>query len=436
MLARLPLPVFLLIVSFALPTEFSIPIGGMRFAPHRVVLLFAIPFAVIRMLQPGIRLRAFDFAFLFYNAWMFGVFLYHGDTQLSEGYNANSSGALAYGGALALEGFGGYIVARAFVRDSETALAALRLLVVVIACVALLALPEALSGVHFAHDLASLFSGNGIALKYEKRMGLERAYATFDHPILFGAFCASVLAMVWMSEPDRRWRKRAITFIVLGSFLSLSSAPMLSLGLQVGLLVWERVTRGMASRLSLTFSILFGLMIGFWAVTGRSPAAFVATGMTLDSWTGYYRLLIWEFGIANVMDSPWTGIGLRDWTRPYWMASDSIDAFWLVIPLRAGLPASFFLVSGVALVMIAASRTISRRGEPQVWNFRAGWLISLIAFGLIGCTVHYWNALYCYVFFIIGLGTWIADPRKVRVRAQGLRPPIRQPALEPFTARA
>jgi hypothetical protein len=435
-LAGLPLPVFLLIVSFALPTEFSIPIGGMRFAPHRIVLLFAIPFAVIRMLQPGIRLRAFDFAFLFYNAWMFGVFLYHGDTQLSDGYNANSSGALAYGGALALEGFGGYIVARAFVRDSQTALAALRLLIIVIAGVALLALPEALSGVHFGHDLASLLSGNQISLKYEKRMGLERAYATFDHPILFGAFCASVLAMVWMSEPDPRWRKRAIMFILLGSFLSLSSAPMLSLGLQAALLVWERATRGMASRLSLTFSVLFGLMIGFWAVTGRSPAAFVATGMTLDSWTGYYRLLIWEFGIANVMDSPWTGIGLRDWTRPYWMASDSIDAFWLVIPLRAGLPASVFLVCGITLVMLAASRKISRRGEPQVWNFRAGWIISLIAFGLIGCTVHYWNALYCYVFFIIGLGTWIADPRRVRVRARSLRPPVRQPVIGAVGARA
>jgi hypothetical protein len=431
----LPVPLSLLIVALIMPTELSVCLAGMRLAPHRVVLLLVVPFAIWRMLSaPDIRVRHFDVAFLLYNAWTFGVFLHHGDTELTGGYNAGSSGAFAYGGSLALEGFGGYIVARAYIRDGETAVRAVRLLVGVIAVAAALALPEALSGKHVAHELMGMITGSTIPLKYETRMGLERAYSTFDHPIVFGTFCASILAIVWMAEPMRTRRIAGTIVIGMAVALSLSSAPMLSLVVQACLIGWERVTRGISGRVLITVAVVCGLMIGASLVSSRSPAAFIATGMTLDSWTGYYRLLIWEHGFENVMANPVTGIGLADWARPWWMHSDSIDAFWLIVPLRAGIPAFFFLVLGICLILRRAARPISRRADPGAWRFRAGWVMSLLALSLIGCTVHLWNALYTFFFLLIGMGGWIADPRQAPSRqVSPVRPRrnIIQPLMQP-----
>jgi hypothetical protein len=55
-----------------------------------------------------------------------------------------------------------------------------------------------------------------------------------------------------------------------------------------------------------------------------------------------------------------------------------------------------------------------------------GWMMSLIALSLIGCTVHYWNVLHAYFFFFLGLGGWLADPLRVRAKARkrGAAPPM------------
>ena len=50
-------------------------------------------------------------------------------------------------------------------------------------------------------------------------------------------------------------------------------------------------------------------------------------------------------------------------------------------------------------------------------GFARAWLFSLIALSLAACTVHFWNALYAYFFFFLGLGGFMADPKRVRARA-------------------
>jgi O-antigen ligase len=188
--------------------------------------------------------------------------------------------------------------------------------------------------------------------------------------------------------------------------------------LQSAMLIWEYQTRGTANRTALTLTVLVGLYIGASFVMTRSPINFIATGMTLDSWTGYYRLQIWEHGLDNVYANPWTGIGLGDWVRPWWMVSSTVDAFWLVIAMREGIPGIASLLIGVILTMRAVVKRGLRNPEVKTKRLARGWIMSLIALSLVGCTVHFWNVLYAFFFFFIGLSGWIADPARRRAPAK------------------
>lgn len=407
-----PAPVILVIASFLCPTELSLYLEGLRLPPHRIALILLFPFALFRLLTSrSIRIATYDVLFLLFAAWTVGVFTYHTDGG-REG--------LVYGGSLALESLGGYLVARAFVRDARQFEASLKIVIVAIALAALIALPETLLGQIFTHDLLRSLTGYHHPTGVETRLGLTRAYGTFDHPIHYGTFCAALLALMWFAERRIARRKGRAAFVSFATFLGISSAPMLCLGLQGGMLVWDRATRHIAARGWITVAVLAGLYLGASMVATRSPIAFVATGMTLDPWTGFYRLQIWEHGLENVWANPWAGIGLGDWVRPWWMVSSTVDAFWLVIAMREGIPA--FLIVATAIVLLARGVLKGRRlhADRHVRRIGLGWMMSLIALALIGCTVHYWNVLHAYYFFFLGLGGWIADPTRAARLAAGV----------------
>ncbi len=414
---KTPLPVILLIASFLCPTEFSLYLEGLRLPPHRVVLLLLLPVALWRILgQRGLKFRTFDAAFLLFNAWTVGIFMHH--LGQHEG--------LVYGGSLALESLGAYLVARIWVRDTALFHATLRTMAIAIALAAAIALPETLLGQNFTHDLLKSVTGYVHPTAVETRLHLTRAYGSFDHPIHYGTFCAALLAMFWYAAKSSFSRRKRAALLCLATVLGLSSAPILCLLLQGAMILWEYLTRGTANRTSLTFALLTALYIGAACVMSRSPINLIATGMTLDAWTGYYRLQIWEHGLSNVYANPWTGIGLTDWERPWWMASSTIDAFWLVIAMREGVPAVVSLVSGIVFI----TRAVTKRGlthpDISVRRLSRGWIMSLIALSLVGTTVHFWNVLYAFFFFFLGLSGWIADPKRVksasRVTSPGQRP--------------
>ncbi|MCB1509460.1 MAG: hypothetical protein KDJ36_01045 [Hyphomicrobiaceae bacterium] len=403
-----PLPIVLVIVSFICPTELSLYVAGLRLPPHRIALLILIPFAVSRMVaSPEIRIRGFDIFFLLYNAWTVAAFVQHGE----------GNGGLVFGGSLALESFGAYIVARAWIRSAETFVTSLQFLALTIFVSGLLALPETLLGKHFTHDLLQSLTGYDHPRKIETRMRLTRAYGTFDHPIHLGTFAATAFAMIWFTTRPKikRWQRAVMIGVVTLS--ALSSAPILCLFSQIGLIVWERVTRGMEHRVITTVVGGTSVLLVISLLSDRSPFAWIATGMTIDSWTGYYRLLIWEHGLLNVWAHPWLGLGLGEWERPWWMASASVDAFWLLIAMRTGVPSFLLLAIAIALLLAGVARRGARNKDAMIRNTTKAWVISLIALVLVGCTVHYWNALHAYFFFFLGLAGWVADPKRRRAKS-------------------
>lgn len=410
--SKLPLPVALLIVAFLCPTELSLYAGDLRLPPHRLALLILTPIAIFKLFaQSRLKFRGFDAAFLAFALWTIAVFVMH--QGQSEGF--------VYGGSLALESLGGYLVARVWIRSPQDFDAALRGMAIAICVAATIALPETLFGKTFMHDALKALTGYAHPTAIETRLGLTRAYGTFDHPIHYGTFCAALLAMFWFAAKSRHERRSRAVLLCSATFLGLSSAPLLCLALQAAMIAWEKTTRGAPSRTSLTLAAMAALYFGASLVMTRSPINFIATGLTLDSWTGYYRLQIWEHGLENVFANPWIGIGLSDWTRPWWMVSSTVDAFWLVVAMRQGVPAVALLVLGIALI----GRAVVTRGVLQpniaVRRIARGWLMSLVALSLIACTVHFWNVLFAFFFFFLGLAGWMADPLRQRAASASQR---------------
>lgn len=420
-----PLPVSLLIASFLCPTEFSLFLGGLRLPPHRVVLILLAGFALMKLLtRRDVRLRAFDFAFVAFNSWVLFAYNYH----------APGGSGFIYGGSLVLEGMGAYLIARAYVRDAATLNTSLKVVVGAIAFAALIALPETLLGRNFTHDFLHSLTGYYHPTAIYTRLGLTRAYGTFDHPIHYGTFCAGLFALLWFSQVRPAVRRSRAALLSGATFLGISSAPLLCLMLQFGLIVWERVTRSIPARTMITIACLVGLLIGASLASSRSIFAVIATRLTLDSWTGFYRLQIWEHGLNNVWAHPWLGIGLNEWDRPWWMAASTVDAFWLVVAMQTGLPGILLLLLAVILLAYAVVRRRRAHKDKVRRRMMMGWMISLIALCLIAATVHFWNVLYTYFFFFLGLGAVFADPkapvrRRASVEPEETYPYVEVPAL-------
>ena len=324
--------------------------------------------------------------------------------------HGGDAGGIETGGSQAVDCVGGYLVARAYIRTIVQFTAALKLLAATVIVSGLIVLPEVFTGRYFAHELMRAITGIHVPTDMGQRFGLTRAYGTFDHPIHLGTFSCSLFAMFWYGA--RTWTGRLVRggFVALATFTAISSAPILGLLLQCALIVWDVATRAIKGRVLITIAAIVIGLLAISAISSRSVFSLIATYLTLNPWTGYYRLLIWENGIANVMAHPWIGIGLADWLRPIWMVSSSIDAFWLVTAMRNGLPAIVLLITAIALLGYSAARVSSRHPDPLLRRYAKAWFISLTAMVLVGCTVHFWNVLACFFFFFLRLAGWIADP--------------------------
>ena len=125
----------------------------------------------------------------------------------------------------------------------------------------------------------------------------------------------------------------------------------------------------------------------------------------------------------EVKRHPIFGIGLNDWTRPWWRAKEStFDNFWLLQAMRFGLPTLIFLALAwvVSFMRIATQRTLS----PEEADYRRGYLMTMVGLGVILGTVFVWNATSVFVMIYVGAGGWFylqpreADTRDVEIRSR------------------
>lgn len=396
-----PLVVALFFIGMMLPTSVSVNLGGLRLSGYRIVLIvMMIP--MINTLLSGRRGKPniFDLLVAGHSLWALLALMKWGG--VAQGIES--------GGIYIVEFAGAYLLGRLYIRSYADFRAFAHAFVGVVCVMLLFTIPEALTSQHILHDFFASVFGGPRAPYIDQRMGLERAFGSFDHPILYGVFSASAFSLAYFVVAERRFTNLKGMAKVLGvltaTFLSASGGPYVVAMMQVFVAGWERALGGVMGRWRALFA-LFGLVyVAIDLLSNRTPFHVCVTYLTFSTQSAYNRINIWNYGTAEVARNPIFGIGLGDWIRAPWM-SDSMDNFWLLIAVRYGLPAWAMLVALMLGLIYVVGR---RKGLPQHWkNARHAWAFTLFGITIAAATVHLWNALFVLFLFLIGSGMWMYD---------------------------
>ncbi len=330
---------------------------------------------------------------------------------------SSASRLLENTGANTLELLGGYLIARLCIQDKK----ALCQTTIFIASLAALTLPLALleSLTDQALLIAAIEAMPGIrsveVIDIQQRLGLYRSQTVFAHPIHYGLFCSSALAMVWFGTKAKPVSRYLLCFaLCLATFFALSSGALLSLFIQLALICWI-ITFGSRKNAWLGLgAVLIVAYIGIDILSNRSPIRVFMSYATFSSHNAYWRGLIFEWGMINVWQNPWVGLGFNDWIRPAYMLSGSLDNFWLTVAMRYGIPGFGFLAIAVVFGISRVAQ-VSTEADRDV---RLGWIIAMVGFVTALCTVHVWTAIYSFFFFLLGAGQFLNSAKKPRTQAR------------------
>ena len=390
----------------------------MRLTPYSIVLLcLFVPCTIMWLSGRAGRIRAPDVLVLLHVLSVaLAILVVHGQEEIP------------FAGRYIVETFGSYLVARCFIRSPDSFAAAVRFYFILIWVLLPLALFESVTG----HNIIYSIVGSSTPGSIGDRWGLGRAYGAFDHPILYGVFCASGLALVFYVLGQGRFTlgaARRVTVVFAAAFFSLSAGPFATLAVQCALTMWDFATR----RIPYRWWILFGLFVAAYVaidiLSTRSPVRVFATYFTFSGHTAYDRIGDWTWGMMNIRQNPLFGLGLNDWVRERWMSA-SLDSFWVVQAMRYGVPA--FLLQAAALLVICIVVGRRRFSDRRLKAYRTGWLIAIVALIIAGLSVHFWNAVYCLFMFLQGSGVWLMTVKESRpVRTMPMTP--QAPPPQPLT---
>lgn len=404
--AALALPVVILLISFTLPPEMSISLGSLRLSPYRICLmiyLFPALMCVIRRQEGGFCLP--DFCIFLHGIW----------ATLALIVNMGMADGIESGGIYFIETFGAYILARAYVPSVRDYRDVVFLIFKIAAVLLAFAALESLSGHHLIRNIFKAVLGGAGPHYIEPRLGLTRAFTSFEHPILFGVFSASAFAGTYYVVAQGRLcfaTLKKLSVIMGATFFSLSGGPYTALALQIGLIAWDKITKGIKGRWYILLSILSAAWVVLTLLSNRSPILVFISYLTFSARSAYNRVHIWDYGTAEVARHPLFGIGLNDWIRAPWMSS-SMDNYWLLTTVRYGVPAFIFMLLAIILII----KAIHPRKAPNglLKNGRKAFVVMLLGFALSGLTVHFWNALMVQFFFFLGCGLGLRDQRSSSV---------------------
>jgi hypothetical protein len=195
---------------------------------------------------------------------------------------------------------------------------------------------------------------------------------------------------------------------------------MLALMMGVSLMIYDRMLMSYPWRWRMMlFTIAF--FAAALCIAKDDPVATIVRHLTLDPQTGFYRMMIWQYAGAEVINSPWIGIGFRDWSRIPGM-SGSVDTIWLVFALYAGIPMSIFYGLFLLTTMRRSGPKIKEALlNPYLVRLSRGLSIVLCLVVVVGFTVHFWGVMLTLIGILAGLRTTLEEIRSRQVSAL-LRP--------------
>ena len=414
---RLSLIVVIYFLMIVLPIQFNI--GSVFMTGVRLVLLITtIPLGLRLFRGQFGRIVPTDLLLVIYLLWAVATLFINSPSE-----------AVNIGGVYTLEVFGGYVLARAYVRTAAQFHAMCRGLFAVLIFTLPFAIYEMQTGKALILILIEKLPAVSSYADYTdslfgRRLGLERSQVIFSHPIHYGLFCASLFsfAVVSFRRQIAGYQRFILGFFIsVGVLASVSSGAIFPLILQLGLVVWAWVFRWISSRWTILVVIVTFCYVVVDLISNRTGIEVFLSYTALSSHTAYGRLIIFEWGMVNVWKSPFIGIGLNDWERPFWLAP-SIDNFWLIAAMRYGIIGFFLLVSSYLTLVWAVMRRNLETDIP-VWQIRRGWVFMQIAMILTLGTVDIWETALSYVFFLLGSAAWLVSAQAIAPEAEPIAVP-------------
>ncbi len=396
---RLAWPVVLYIAAVMLPVAFyagPIYMTGVRL----LLIVMIIPLTARLIMGKYGRLLITDMLFLLHFVWIVVALAVNNPDQVVT--NAGSTG---------IEFIGGYVLARAYIRDRDDFMALVRTLVIVTFCMFPFIIFETLTGnaiiLNTLGKLPGIYSLRDIDIGI--RMGLDRTQGVFVHPIHWGLFCSLTLSLCFVGLKGvygNFWRLTISTVVGISGLLALSSGALLAILLQLGLFFWAYLFRNTARRWIILVGVGAFCYVVVDILSNRSPLMVFLSYATFSPHTAYWRTIIFDWGMINIWANPVFGLGLNDWVRPSYMYSGSMDNFWLVMGVRYGIPGFATIAAGYLLALWKIGRR-DFDGDRVLWHFRRAWMFSFIGLSFTMSTVHLWHTIYSFVFFIFGAGMWM-----------------------------
>jgi hypothetical protein len=379
------------VLSLMIP--FYIPLGPVLLMPHRAILLLVfVPFFLrLFVLRRAGPVLAADWLLLGGTLWCVPAFF----------VNHPAGFALEAAGIRMIEFFGAYLLARVAIRSAADFIRVIRVFFFCVLVLLPFAALESLTGRPVMLDLLPGTSVREIDTGY--RLGLRRAQTIFAHPILYGVFVSTAFGLFWYALRPRWLRFPAMPVVVLATFFSLSAGALLSILVQAVFIGWETIMNVLRRRWMIFAGLSAAAYLTIDLLSNRTPFHVLVDYATFNSGAAYNRILIWRHGTDNVFANPVFGIGFNDWARPAWMGP-SVDNFWLLLTMQAGLPA-------IAMILLALAAILRRVGgaalsDPDDRMARTGYLVAFGGLFIAGGTVHYWNAMMAFVMFVYGSGLW------------------------------
>lgn len=397
--------IVLFILAIFIPIEFHYQLGSLRVEPYRIVLGFALIFAILNIKYILKRADSIDIFLALLIGISFISFLVNHDLQK----------AFESTGIYAIETLGAFYLARLWITTPK------RFYYVNIGFISLLVLLfafsiyESFAHHRILHDWARMITGNDsldprLYTHYYERLGILRATNVFAHPILYGTIAAMffpfMVGLLFFSYKKRYLLATGILFSSM--LLTLSSAPLLSLISQAATAIitrfWHQAQRfwlGIAT-------IAISLAVLIESVSNRGFFGVLVSYLTFNPITGYYRMLQWQYGTDDVIQNPLLGIAHHDWTRPLWLDS-SIDSFWLLLFMQHGVFAGIILLFASLLIVVQYLNRLHHYHSHIRWMVSA-WILAFTAMIFIGFTVDFYGKLQPMFFFLLGAIAWAKHP--------------------------
>lgn len=396
---RLAWPVRLYLLTAVLPIWFNL--GPLALSTMRVLLIALLIPLLARLFSGKMgRILPTDILFILYSVW----------TVISLAIN-NPTHVIEFAGSTNVEFLGGYLLARAYIRDRGDFAALCRWLTFLTVATVPLAIIESLTRepvlLEFIRNLPGMDTFKRVYA--DPRWGLFRAQTVFAHPIHYGLFCSVVFPLSYIAlkgTVSGVWRIGASGAILLGTFLSLSSGAFLSMILQLGIILWAAVFARVKARWKILLALFVFLYVLVDLLSNRTPMRVFMSYATFSAYTAFWRGLIFEYGMQNVWANPILGLGLNDWERPAFMVTGSVDNFWLLTAMRYGIPGFLTLVIGYFLPLWQIGRR-DFDADQVLWRQRRAWSFTFASLSFTLATVAIWSSLYSFVFFMFGAGVWL-----------------------------